>query len=455
MTELLLEILKHYGLKEYFGKEHNPEIVKMFHEIGYNWVNDDETAWCLSGDIEVLTSNGFVRLDSDLLNNYNGDIAQLNTETHIVEWVKPLKWIVKDYKGEIYEINKSSISLACDPDHQFYGKWTSGNRYYKRSIKEITLTGIAIPIIISGQEGFDISDHDLILLAAYLSDGSKRYNRINFKVSKRHKINELNKLNYIWSHEDYKVYGNKNRTTIYSFKLPDVFKHILDKDKTLKWSFVSSLSQKQCKLFTDTYSLFDGTVRFNTKTIFTSDKELAESLCYISTMAGYKTTPFETKMVSKNCKIDKLYNVYISNNKHKYICKNNIVKKQFDGKLYCVTVPSGVFIIRDRIGNILPVGNCSAALNYFCKKLGYKRSGKLDARSWLKVGKVVKVPETGDIVVLWRDNINSWQGHVGLYISEDKSTDRIYVLGGNQDNMISIKPYHKSRVLGYRKIEKI
>lgn len=98
---------------------------------------------------------------------------------------------------------------------------------------------------------------------------------------------------------------------------------------------------------------------------------------------------------------------------------------------------------------------CSAALNYFCFKLGYKRSGKLDARSWLKVGTVVKVPELGDIVVLWRDSPTNWTGHVGLYISEDKATNRIYVLGGNQDNAITIKPYHKSRVLGYRKTEKI
>jgi len=36
---LLLEILKYYGLKEYFGKEHNPEIIKMFHEIGYKKAN--------------------------------------------------------------------------------------------------------------------------------------------------------------------------------------------------------------------------------------------------------------------------------------------------------------------------------------------------------------------------------------------------------------------------------
>lgn len=98
---------------------------------------------------------------------------------------------------------------------------------------------------------------------------------------------------------------------------------------------------------------------------------------------------------------------------------------------------------------------CSAALNYFCFKLGLKRSGKLDARSWLKLPTINREPEIGDIVVLWRNNPNGWEGHVGLYISEDKATKRIYILGGNQDNMISIKPYHKSRVLGYRKTEKL
>jgi len=46
MQEILNEMLKHYGLKEIVGKKHNPEIVKMFSEIDYDWVKDDETAWC-------------------------------------------------------------------------------------------------------------------------------------------------------------------------------------------------------------------------------------------------------------------------------------------------------------------------------------------------------------------------------------------------------------------------
>ena len=98
---------------------------------------------------------------------------------------------------------------------------------------------------------------------------------------------------------------------------------------------------------------------------------------------------------------------------------------------------------------------CSAALNYFCKRLGYERSGALDARSWLKMSVKVLKPSLGDIVVLWRESPESWKGHVGLYISEDKDRGRIYILGGNQSNMISISGYPREQLLGYRQVKKI
>lgn len=96
---------------------------------------------------------------------------------------------------------------------------------------------------------------------------------------------------------------------------------------------------------------------------------------------------------------------------------------------------------------------CSAALNYFCKRLGYERSGKLDARSWLKLPTITLQPEIGDIVVFWREDINSWKGHVGLFISWDN--DVIYTLGGNQSNMLSIAPYPRERLLGFRRARKL
>ena len=96
---------------------------------------------------------------------------------------------------------------------------------------------------------------------------------------------------------------------------------------------------------------------------------------------------------------------------------------------------------------------CSAALNYFCKKMGYERSGKLDARSWLRLPMMVLKPSLGDIVVFWREDASGWKGHVGLFINWDDNN--IWVLGGNQGDCISIRPYPREQLLGFRRAKKL
>jgi len=96
---------------------------------------------------------------------------------------------------------------------------------------------------------------------------------------------------------------------------------------------------------------------------------------------------------------------------------------------------------------------CSLAVNYFAKKCGYEYTGKLDARSWLKMPIMVLKPTIGDIVVFWRESPSSWKGHVGIFIAQDLNI--IYVLGGNQGNSISIAAYPKDQLLGYRKLKKV
>ena len=80
-------------------------------------------------------------------------------------------------------------------------------------------------------------------------------------------------------------------------------------------------------------------------------------------------------------------------------------------------------------------------------------SKKLTARSWLSVGESTNTPKVGDVVVFWRESPKSWKGHVGFFIKETKNY--VYVLGGNQRNMVCIKAYAKSRVLDYKKLRKI
>jgi len=98
---------------------------------------------------------------------------------------------------------------------------------------------------------------------------------------------------------------------------------------------------------------------------------------------------------------------------------------------------------------------CSLAMNYYAKKCGYEITNSLSARSWLSLPKpiIVLKPQLGDIVVLWRVSPTDWRGHVALFINWNENY--VYTLGGNQNNSISIVPYSRQRILGFRQLHKI
>jgi len=93
---------------------------------------------------------------------------------------------------------------------------------------------------------------------------------------------------------------------------------------------------------------------------------------------------------------------------------------------------------------------CAAFVNHILKECGYNYSRELTARNLLKIGRSVKEPKLGDIVVLWRGSKDSWRGHTGFFVSEVGNV--IYILGGNQSNMVCIKAYSKKQLLSYRSI---
>ena len=95
---------------------------------------------------------------------------------------------------------------------------------------------------------------------------------------------------------------------------------------------------------------------------------------------------------------------------------------------------------------------CSIFMNWCAQKAKLSSSKKANARSWLTVGMPVNYPEPGDVVIFWRGSINSWQGHVGIFMGYDQAGERIYTLGGNQGNQVSITAYPKSKLLGFRRL---
>lgn len=95
---------------------------------------------------------------------------------------------------------------------------------------------------------------------------------------------------------------------------------------------------------------------------------------------------------------------------------------------------------------------CGAFASWVLKmalaELHPSKADRIRARKFLEVGESTRRPEQGDLVVLSRGASPS-HGHVGFFVAE--TSEKVYVLGGNQTNQVNIQPFDKTRVLGYRR----
>lgn len=445
--------LKEVGIYEIVGKLHSARVLE-YQATTAGKYTDDETPWCLEGDIEVLTSKGFVRLDQ-FKEADPESVAQLNPDTLQVEFVPEFFHIEKEYTGRVCDIKVGSLDITCDPNHKLFGTFSSSNKYKLREVNSLTNFGIKIPQVKSSQKGVNCSNEDLVFLAAYISDGNIKFNRVNFKFSKERKINVIEQYPYERKTVDTKIYGVSKKPYInYSFSKVLLREEFLSSTnyKHLTWEFVNNLSCEQAKVFIDAYGHFDGTPSEGGGfEVFTEYKELQEQLNYIATMAGYKSTPFSIKQVSPNSKIEYLHHVYVSMNKHRCFNKKHVVEKDFSGKLYCLSVPSSIMIIRCRNGVIIPIGNCGAFISWVMKQAGINHGIKIPerAKEWIKFGYAVDEPTVGSIAVKSRVG----GGHVCIVVGKRKD-GKLLCVGGNQNNEVNIAAYDKSVFESFRNHDK-
>jgi uncharacterized protein (TIGR02594 family) len=96
---------------------------------------------------------------------------------------------------------------------------------------------------------------------------------------------------------------------------------------------------------------------------------------------------------------------------------------------------------------------CAAFINSVLKENNITGSKSLTARSFLKWGEKTNNPQIGDILVFVRGD-SEWQGHAGFYLDTVKYSNKTYymILGGNQNDKVSIIYYPKSLLLEARKI---
>lgn len=90
---------------------------------------------------------------------------------------------------------------------------------------------------------------------------------------------------------------------------------------------------------------------------------------------------------------------------------------------------------------------CAAFVGACLERSDIASTRSLMARSYLKWGETISDARVGSIAVLTRGS-DPAAGHVGFWVGE--ADGRVLLLGGNQGDRVSVAPFARSRLLGFR-----
>jgi DNA-directed RNA polymerase II subunit RPB2 len=344
---------------------------------------------CVTPDHEVLTENGWIRFD-ELYAKYTTDnefrqqlkVAQLNNGN--MEYVEPIDVFEFDYNDKMYKLESQMVDFQVTKDHMLYIKKRDKQTF--ESVKATKVYGKrvnfkknceykgkickTIKITENGKsKSYDINAY-LKLIGMFVSDGFMDGSQATIKVNKERKMEYLN--DSLKGHIEYKMYTMKNPKesvyeNLYVFKFTDkiinAYLSNLSVGAINKFlpKIVFKLDQSHARVLLEALINGDGHINKNSgcECFYTSSLQLANDVQRLSIHAGYsgtiKTvrsidTPDLDYKLNADCLVVRLnYSKNEPQINHGHVHQQNGQKESwvnYNGKVYCLQVPSGVFMIR-------------------------------------------------------------------------------------------------------------
>lgn len=354
--------------------------------------------FCLDEKTEALTSNGW-KFVKDL--QMTDKIAVLENDK--LEYINPVGIYNRDYNGQMYSLTSTYVNFCVTMDHQMYVKKnTEGARFEHVSANDIV--GKRITYKVGGvttnnvhQDTFKLASYGrlkektldmnawLVFFGIWIAEGwweaitSNSTYRATFSVNKQRVKDalrpacELLGFHIVENREKWHINGIQLVKYLQSVNPNNdaVHKHLPD--------FVWTLDTEQAQLLINSMRLGDGTAEDHvTACYYTSSTQLAndlQRLCLhagwsaiirVDREAGHRVVFREatgdreviTKYDSLCVNINKNHLEPMVNPKGSLLTKEIESIEDYNGKVYCLEVPSHVFMMRYN-GKISFCGQCS------------------------------------------------------------------------------------------------
>lgn len=320
---------------------------------------------CVTGDTEVLTDKGWKRFDRL---DKTEKIAQYMEDGNI-EFVFPYEYIERDYNGTMYKVsvgNKASFSFS--PNHVqplYYDKSGCTKESYIKDVKFAQSNRF----IRSGKgvgKLNELSNMDRLAIALQ-ADGTlnecKNHNYWTIKVKKENKKLRLETLLKNSGVEFKKINSTQECVDRYSVKTPS---NITKKLGT--YFNLESMNYSYANEFIEELMLWDGhkITNINTDNEYYHygciDKDNVDFCQCVAVLGGFSSR-VSVEVDNRKDSYKDYHRLYLQ--KRFNSTPNAHVKKEehdFNGKIYCVKVPSHKIFIR-KDGYEMVTGNCHALSN--------------------------------------------------------------------------------------------
>jgi len=332
---------------------------------------------CYSNDTEILTINGW-KLFKNLLKT--DKVATLENDE--LKFVLPSEYITTDYKGKMLHQKTKFINLLVTPNHRLWVKKRKSKNFefipaeeaprhisYSRTAKwnsneERYFVLPPIKINRKNQIIYNkiLMDNWLAFFGIWTAEGCTIRDHYKVVISQHKKENLDTIANVIRKCGFHYNYSVKNGDfVIRSKRLFEYLKQFGHSENRFIPMEIKCLSSRQLNILYNYLMLGNGSIGKDGKCYYTKSKSLADDFQEILLKIGLsgQIKYSEQKFTGRNrLSTTKIYRVCISNKKSIRVnsVKDNREWIDYDGKIYCVTVPSHLLYVR-REGKPVWCGN--------------------------------------------------------------------------------------------------
>ncbi len=318
---------------------------------------------CFTGDTEILTENGFIRLDQL---DESVKVFQVG-EDNLPEAVYPSRIINKDYEGSLVTIGKERFKMTATAGHDAV-YWTETQGVHKRKFSDDYPSRGKAVVAGTVRKPFWRIEPVVVLTCALQADGSylstktSAGNYTNYWTVTLKRQEKIDRLRWALTEVgvDYTEYA-KDKSGRIRFYIPNPPTHFFDeldlKSKTFDLKSIVSLRLEA--EFLEEVMLWDGSVKGGAKVYCSTNKaniDVVQALAHLCGKSANFGVQYDKRPIFKK-EPKPYYRLNVSDRNGVDTQKFTRSEVDYKGRVYCVTVPSGMIYVRQN-GRVFITGNC-------------------------------------------------------------------------------------------------